>query len=146
MSFTTSLEAKCRMCGNVIVAKADADCPDQWVEKLKPMLTCNRCYDRHDRRRKAEDKLYNASKLLNFEKMTPDKREAVIQAIRKALVDYAKWLAEHYEQGEYHFSSEVFDLIIEKPEQLFVILKMYRKTVRGIYFPGAARTSSHDLL
>jgi hypothetical protein len=142
MIATISVEAKCKMCGCVIVAKSDTQCPQEWIEKLKPMLTCNKCYDRHQRRRNAEDKLYTGCKLLLFEKLDAEKREKVVRLIRIALHDYGKWLAEHHEEPEYHFSHEVFDLVIEKPDQLFMILKLYRKTVRGIYASKQTQQSS----
>lgn len=130
---TRTIEAHCKICKTTISAKADFDCPQIWIDKLLPMITCNRCYDLQERRIKAEVQIFRSTKLLRLLKKGSDPREKVLTALRMALTDYARWLADMHRQGEFHYSEETFDMIVEQPERCGLILKKYRETVRDIY-------------
>lgn len=51
-----TLVAKCPRCGTEIHPKVDPICPQEWVEKLFPMVHCNRCYDTQRAQEEAERK------------------------------------------------------------------------------------------
>lgn len=131
---TKSFEATCRMCKGIVVAKFDTECPVEWMDKLLPMLTCQKCYDRLEKRRGAEDRLYSATKSLQFEKLKDGARERIISRIRIAMIDYARWFADECGEAQYHFSDSLVDDITQDPNQLFNILAEFRKRVRAVYF------------
>lgn len=40
-----NISYNCKICGKPGVAKADDNTPSEWLPKLSPLLTCNRCSD-----------------------------------------------------------------------------------------------------
>lgn len=37
------VEGTCKVCGHTVHTRRHKDCPDEWLAKLLPALTCDRC-------------------------------------------------------------------------------------------------------
>lgn len=128
---TISVEYVCKICRQPGVAKFAIVCPQEWLEKLHPMLTHDRCFDRHVGFVKAGDRLVAAC----LEIARGSKDSVKIAASLSGLArSYAKAFSDkHGTPMVYH--DDFTDLLREKPEQVGRILAHYRKQVFSVQPP-----------
>ena len=50
------IQHRCRHCSRPITLRADRDCPQEWIDKLALIASCNPCFDRHEEERRAAER------------------------------------------------------------------------------------------
>lgn len=134
----------CKVCKKPGVTKFGVNCPQEWLDKLHPMLTHNKCADVMVNFQKAGDRLVFACLDIARGSAGSDKLARSLDSLTRA---YAKAFADRHDTAMV-FSVDFTDMLRLKPEDVGTILAQYRKQVFASQqsdLPKAANVSS-DLL
>jgi hypothetical protein len=135
---------ECKLCRQTSVAETeDGDnCPPDWIERLKKLLTCNPCSDLRSRFRTAERQIYDAcTKLVRMKLMRVSEedrqliRKKVDQALRHCTLRYAQAMAVYRKLPKYVWDEDFVFQLMEKPDDATGILRRYRAMLKSNFQP-----------
>lgn len=134
----STLTYNCKMCGQPGQAKYDSDTPQPWVNKLKALLTCDRCYDYISVRNKLRSDIYKCAMRV---KTVRDRRivdmDEVLKKCRRDLLDltrsFAKLVCGHYKRP-FLWEPEFVDQLMDLPDKAIKILKLYEENIKSRRF------------
>lgn len=126
---THSVAGTCRVCGKALVLKVDDDYP--WpIEELLPLAACNRCYDIHDRFKKAEANIRNVCLWLSQnQELTPEKRQEGQKRLEKWTKEYAEAIQQLNNADRVVWSEEFAQNLMKQPDKWYETLGFYRDNV-----------------
>lgn len=127
---THSVAGTCRNCGKPLVLKVDDDYP--WpIEELLPLAACNRCYDAHDKFKKAEANIKNICLwLIQTEKPAPEKLSATQKKLENWTRSYAEAMQQLNNADRVVWSEEFAQNLMEQPDKWHDTLEFYRDRVQ----------------
>lgn len=91
-----NIHYNCKICKRPGIAKAALDCDPEWIDKLAPALTCNRCFDLRERKNKATETIFRACSLIIQAEGSRDVSERIKPKAREALIASTRELARVY--------------------------------------------------
>jgi hypothetical protein len=129
---STSIAYTCKLCRQPNVAEIAEDAPKNYVDRLRPLLTCNPCFDRREKFRNAEAAIYRmCERLLRADGQQIERlRSVASEVLKSATRAYAEAMAEYRHLPAVVWSNDFVDMLIERPEKAGFFLKQYRDRLR----------------
>lgn len=128
----------CKVCKRELALEADEQCEPHWLKVFLAMVVCNRCFDLREERNDITRKIYALCQYLRaldgFKLKDEDKRRKRSQVRDRLTVrtkEYARWFRKVLNGHTEVWSDEFVDLLMDKPDQADVLLKMYRDGARA---------------
>lgn len=124
-------DTTCKLCGTKVVARWPDDAPQDWVDRLAPMLVCNPCADSHRKKNDAQSEIL--TKCFSYARLSTSDQGKEISRLRSALLiltrSYADAVAYIARAPAVVWSEDFVDILISKPEQAGRTLREYRRSI-----------------
>lgn len=135
------IETSCKLCKQPISAPCPDETPPEWLNAFTPMLTCNACFDRRQKFKRATDAILNYCwTLRRAREFAPERLETltplVEKTLRAATLMYAKVMAEYRNLSVYVWDEDFVRQLMQKPEDAFIILRKYRAMLKTHFQPA----------
>lgn len=124
----SSVPFTCELCGKPGAARFWRECPQEWLEKLHPMLVHNACHDANRGFRRAEEAIGNACMEIYLRTSGSDRLDRALDGMAKR---YAEMFARRHGTPMV-FSSDFTEMLRARPGDVAKILHQYGKQVRAM--------------
>ena len=116
----------CKHCKRQGMARAAWDCPQEWIDKLFPALTCNQCFDAHQQEFRAVDSISRLCAILVRRPVNQLERNEIRQGLIEATRLFTSAVATlgNHEQV---WQIDLVDLLMEHRDEWGRVLFNYRK-------------------
>jgi len=128
LSEYSSVPFTCELCGKAGAARFWRGCPQEWLEKLHPMLVHNACYDAMRGFRRAKERIESACMEIYLRTKGSDKLDRALDGIARR---YAEAFATRHNTPMV-FASDFTEMLRARPGDVDKILVQYGKQVRAM--------------
>lgn len=122
--------AKCKFCHIPLTLRIDPDganSPMFNIEKMLPFAACNRCADYYTKVRSLGEIIRDVA-LTFLSKRKSDAEARSREQLERQTKSYVGLVCDHYRVPR-QWDKEFSDIIVEKPESVYIILRAYRKQI-----------------
>ena len=118
----------CELCGKPGAASFWRECPQEWLEKLHPMLVHNACFDAMRGFRRAKERIQSACMEIYLGTHGSDKLDRALDGIARR---YAEAFARRFNTPMV-FASDFTEMLRARPGDVDKILHQYGKQVMAM--------------
>lgn len=123
----------CKFCGSDCEVEQHEDCPDEWADKLLPMVACNRCADFRSNLTSHGSDVHKACasyiQVLNSNKGTQEKEQQMRRTLEIMTRRIADTTCRFYRLEPAVWDIDFVQQIMEKPEKSWAIISTYIRMV-----------------